>query len=842
MHLRISGNLSRWIPYGIVYAFCLSLLISFIINKDIGFADFFIYCSVVALCLIIIFEAFSSCSLATGAMNLKLCNYSYGYYKLLSEKWGTPIYGFLFYAVLISAYKLTINNYEWLAPIAYKSILLAASINLILIMLWLVLSSWDSPPFRYILFLSSLHVGAAGKWMLSGWRKSAIILIAVMLIAEVRSIMIGVPYNLKNFLNIDFLLSLLVISSLVWLALWVYNVHKKITIMPFDDYTDNQNAKSVISSLDIKLQDTLLQLQKVFSNIEWINNEFPDTKNILMKTNRKYSSKFKMKNIAYNLNIENTDSDIQGVVSASSELSLGFLKIPIGAVIGLVAKLSHGPRLTGSLLKEGGKPILIANMKGNGIQENWRVCFDDLEIEEPNTQIGNGALFSDTSSFYYRESHRDYREEQIILKLTERLAYLIYGELFSIETKSMSALYYYIEGMRYYRDALQTNELDNALLEKSKNMLKKSLSRDKSFGECCYNLGRLYYLQGNPRDGKRYLEKCAQMDFKATECYYFLIKRNIDKKDGISKECDDPQELCARSIQLDPNNPRLWCLKGYIIRKKFGLEEIKMGKFSNEELKKLMDSLHYHEIAVAIAWKQLCFLSIRGATEEIRAIVQNCMLQVSLVYRLVGDPIRSEAAFDQAISLNPRNSDIMFRYGKSLCKVEEWEPAIKLLENASIMDESPIYYAYLAFANSKINEVEKTKCFCKRAMNLRSHLLRDNEMTYYLKKAFENIGEEEEVRRIKHTRSFLKKINDLRNRADLKGLKDLLITYNDWNWAYAQIEIRLAKTFLESYSSQGSREKGEYRGYLEDAISKLEKEHPQEIFQYKLNKMLTEFD
>jgi len=63
---------------------------------------------------------------------------------------------------------------------------------------------------------------------------------------------------------------------------------------------------------------------------------------------------------------------LKGAVSPEATLSLGPVSIPVGSVLGLVARLMKGPQITGSIHREGDRLILLAHYEG-ARPKSWRV-------------------------------------------------------------------------------------------------------------------------------------------------------------------------------------------------------------------------------------------------------------------------------------------------------------------------------------------------------------------------------------------------------------------------------------------------------------------------------------
>jgi tetratricopeptide (TPR) repeat protein len=81
--------------------------------------------------------------------------------------------------------------------------------------------------------------------------------------------------------------------------------------------------------------------------------------------------------------LDGTAEFLKDAVSPDAQLSLGPVSIPLGSILGLVARLMKGPQITGSLHLEGGRLVLLAHYEG-AQPRSWRVegPFGSGEAEE----------------------------------------------------------------------------------------------------------------------------------------------------------------------------------------------------------------------------------------------------------------------------------------------------------------------------------------------------------------------------------------------------------------------------------------------------------------------------
>jgi tetratricopeptide (TPR) repeat protein len=77
--------------------------------------------------------------------------------------------------------------------------------------------------------------------------------------------------------------------------------------------------------------------------------------------------------IAPALELDDTAEFLKDAVSPDAKVSFGGVNIPIGSILGLVARLLRGPQITGSLHREGDRLILLGSYAGGGRSRSWRV-------------------------------------------------------------------------------------------------------------------------------------------------------------------------------------------------------------------------------------------------------------------------------------------------------------------------------------------------------------------------------------------------------------------------------------------------------------------------------------
>jgi hypothetical protein len=165
---------------------------------------------------------------------------------------------------------------------------------------------------------------------------------------------------------------------------------------------------------------------------------------------------------------------LSNLVTAESKVKLGPLEIPIGALLGTFARLVQGPRLSGSLHRDGQRLVLLARIEGLPSAPSWRVDSKVLETLTPPTIA------------------------QALGTVLDELAYRIFTDIASVGSPIWRAVESYSEGLRTYRQTLGTERHRQAKLLRAEKLFIKARAEDNKFARCYYNLGIVY------KDLKRY--------------------------------------------------------------------------------------------------------------------------------------------------------------------------------------------------------------------------------------------------------------------------------------------------------------------------------------------------
>jgi tetratricopeptide (TPR) repeat protein len=164
------------------------------------------------------------------------------------------------------------------------------------------------------------------------------------------------------------------------------------------------------------------------------------------------------------IELDDTAEFLKGAVSPDAKLSFGPVSIPVGSILGLVARLMKGPQITGSLHREDDQLILLAHYEG-AHPKSWRVQGEQGSAETDDK--GRWNLYP------------------LVMEMATRML----GDLTLGGTVKFRAVRAFTKAMRA---SLEDGGLERPSLLRQlevKNNLLEAIAEDDSFDLAWYNLG-----------------------------------------------------------------------------------------------------------------------------------------------------------------------------------------------------------------------------------------------------------------------------------------------------------------------------------------------------------------
>jgi hypothetical protein len=325
---------------------------------------------------------------------------------------------------------------------------------IILAFIWLAFHAWLNLYFRYIAWWISCRCGIILKWISSGWRRALLLLAGIASLIFLRTIIITsqikssqvavqdkqmslsaaylwteINNNWTELMMPDFWMKVFAISGLLIAIFWAYQSRKRIVLLQFSNQTGDDKLNASAEGISTILMNELTRLVNLCTMVD-------DTHPYAPKSQGKGDeSGDSSKSIDPNISVSGVGETLKSVVTSDSKVKLGFLEVPVGAIMGILGKIVEGPKLSGSLLKEGNCLVLLANISGGGIKGDWRISSSDLSGE-------------------------DILKADHVARLARQLAHRIFTDLEKehLGTPRWKAVCHYTEGLRAYRETLRTDK------------------------------------------------------------------------------------------------------------------------------------------------------------------------------------------------------------------------------------------------------------------------------------------------------------------------------------------------------------------------------------------------
>ena len=699
---------------------------------------------------------------------VKLYRFSHSYF----EDWWLLLFLILFTFLMI------------LFAIEHGRITLLQKIVLTLtffaILIRIFLSSWHKSIYlRYVNLFFSRLLGTIWSFLKEDKLKFPIIIVFVIFLSWVRYVILGNKVTLTHYLKIDIVLKIITTSIITYIIIQAYHLRDRIIISEFNDYTGNENLKTFVAGISYLLSDRLVRLSGLYKIID---EATPD------------KTKSEQPNVA--INVDDPGKLLQNAVSSDTTIKLGPLKVPVGFIMSLFSKIVRGPQICGSMNKEDGRLILIAQISGGGKNQSWQVSYD---------KPGDCPVTITTETL-----------SEMLDQLTCRIvAYLVH-----VGSPRWQAVKSFSEGLRQYRETLLTKRDRYIHLQKAEKAFIKALAEDNKFTQCYYNLGIVYRDLGRIDSALSLFWQAVNEnpgDYKS-----YLALANIYLK---KRQYTDCVTCCQQVIELQPFEARAWNLLGVAICDL--KDETAEYVSSVDDWKKIIS---IYKTAVSLSWWKYCQNIRKGkGTADLKNIAHVCTSNLALAYSEIEKRKKSIKLLKQSIFLNRADVEPYFELGNIYFNSEDYKNAIENFQSAIKIERRMEFWAYLAISYAFEFDRKNENKFRKEAWYTYQRVWDDilepeEDFFRELAEAMEKINMPKEAERVKSVHNFYNKFEEKAHSTEyINHLKNMQREYRNWNWAYIQIIHKLAKEHL-SASNIVEAEK-----YLREAIAILKKETLSEI-------------
>lgn len=528
---------------------------------------------------------------------------------------------------------------------------------------------------------------------------------------------------------------------------------------------------------------------------------------------------------------------LRNAVSAESNVSVGPLNIPVGLLVGFLGRLASGPRVIGSLHRDGDLAILTAQVTGGGQHYGWKVTRPSVDGEPPMGEM------------------------------VEELACRIYTDLAMDRTTKWRATRRFGDGLDAYRDTLRTPLNRRLNLRLAERSFLEASAEDQNFDLAYYNLGIVYRDLGKPDAAYGAFMRTIELNPDRREAYYALAANRWRRGDYAAAVA-----LCDRVLAVAPGAPA---------GDAHNLRSLALGYQLEGGDPAWSAVLEGQRRAVKGACRSLhgAYLSTREDRdrwiERARVELSTCLVTLAFASRQAARDGRAwqralasaEALTERAVALDPSAPQVHSSLGDvRSARGLHREAAEAFRAAAQIAPGDFVYWAHLALALARAGERSDALSAVKRALG--SPYSASDDALEVVASALAALGEDSKAERVAKMKHFLGELaeevrvidggglpadrvasmstflSELAEQMEqlggagkapreagerLVGARRALrgrVAAGDWSgraWERAQIEIVLA------YLATRDEDWLEAELRLEAAIAALEHEHPREI-------------
>jgi tetratricopeptide (TPR) repeat protein len=304
--------------------------------------------------------------------------------------------------------------------------------------------------------------------------------------------------------------AVLVIWSIGAVVAAVFHARRRLVIARFEDFSEGKSGLDA-AGFGVLVASHLSSLTDLFRTFE---------------SGRTIQSTFDQQFTPLNASFETEGAapDLRGAISSDATFALGFFKIPVGFVWGLLTRVVQGPRLSGQLHRDGRNRIITVRLAGRLGDHSWRI------VDSPT-----------------RSGKKD--EWRSSVDLAGEIACRVFAEAV-VGKVDWAALAHHSRGVRSYRQALfQPRDREVNLREAERHLI-EATAADPHFDLPYYNLGVVYTeLKRSDQSEKlnataSAFENALRENRERWSTHYALASANYERAQLLS----DPDAGAARSL------------------------------------------------------------------------------------------------------------------------------------------------------------------------------------------------------------------------------------------------------------------------------------------------------
>ena len=572
---------------------------------------------------------------------------------------------------------------------------------LLLLMSWMVYTGWYCVWYRYAALRASKIAAKLRKWLKSGWLIVFLLILIIITLQLVPLVSNDAPESNSSNppdkpplgIIISIVLNTMAATIFFILLFRAGKMRKRIALLPFDDFTGDDEFKLLAKGIPRKLINHLNRLTELFRTIDEIN---PESKKKLIKAT---------------VRIQDIGKNLKELVTPDQKIKIAsLLEIPIGAIMAWIGRILGGPSLEGSLYITQDKLELTAQISGGGLDKSWSVTSDDLDVK-----------------------NEDLKNQEKVEKMIEQLIYRIFTDLVNVGSPRWRAVYHFTQGLHFYRRTLRKEKDKELNLRKAEEAFIAALNDDNKFVQCHYNLGVIYKELKRYASAEVAFREALKEDHTNADAFLELAVGYYNTKNYI-----DALWFCQQAINLRSKDAQAWNLKGVICwdiceeelndesdsnnendsnEGKPGNENDnnRAGKKREEEYRKCIDEkvIFVFENAARLSWQALCRSILHGEFKpKLKNTARICMRNLAVVNAKIKKR-SGKRIFYQAISISSAEGDLYFELGEFFSKKNKWKKAQlafnKIFEDDPTLTDPIAFWAYYSRANAELYKLYKDK-------------------------------------------------------------------------------------------------------------------------------------